>query len=248
MQRTIMYMATYSLRIKGFSPQTLPLSRLGDYVSALADLIGEDVQVSFERVTKGSAQLNVLIDDNDVDVAVNRIRLAPSAEEGSLYRRGYEKIQSLLSADKTSAEFKPKNGATILKFPGAPKNSLRVSIIKDSGEINGRIIKVGGRDETIPVSLRTPDGDIVNCTANVEMARKLKQYLLEPIDVILIGVGKWKRSEIGKWEAIDFRISEFSVINFDNIENEIDRVRMAGSGWDNTQDVAQELSRLRYGI
>ena len=240
-------MATFSLRIKGFTPDTLPLSRMGEYVSALAELIGDDVQVSFERVTKGSAQLNVKINDDDADQAIGRIRLASSAEENSSSRKGYDRVQALLAGDKTSADFRQQKGAVILKFPGEPKNVMRLATLKEAGEINGRIIKVGGRDDTIPVSLRTPDGTIVNCTASVEMARKLKQYLLEPIDVILLGEGKWKRTEKGSWETVDFRIIEVTEMNFDTLDSELEQVRSAGSGWDAIEDVTGELERLRYG-
>jgi len=240
-------MATFSLRIKGFTPENLPLSRMAEYVSALAELIGDDVQASFERVTKGSAQLKINIRDDDAEIAVNKIRLASSADEGSSARRGYEKIQSLLASDKTSAEFRPHKGAVILNFPGAPKNVLRLATLKETGEINGRIIKVGGRDETIPISIRIPDGSVVSCTANVEMARKLKRYLLEPIDVILFGEGKWQRTESGAWEIIDFRILDVSEIDFANFDAELEKVRSAGSGWDDVDDVDAELERLRYG-
>lgn len=241
-------MATFSLRIKGFTPDNLPLGRMGEYVSALAELIGDDVEASFERVTKGSAQLKIKISDDDVEMAINKIRSAPNADEGSSTRRGYEKIQSLLASDKTSAEFRPVNGAIILKFPGAPKNVLRLAMLREAGEINGRIIKVGGRDETIPVSIRTPDGGIVNCTANVEMARKLKRYLLEPIDIILSGEGKWQRTESGAWEVIEFKILDVSEIDFNDFDSELEKVRAEGSGWDNVNDVDGELARLRYGL
>ncbi len=239
-------MATYSLRIKGFTPETLPLSRLGEYVSALADLVGDDVSVHFHSVTKGSAQLKVRVDDPDVPLVISRIRQAPIADEGSLARRGYERIQSLLSSDKTSAEFRPEKGAVILKFPGAPKTQIRLPVVKEYGELNGRIIKVGGRDDTIPVALRTPDGDVVNCTATVEMARRLKPYLLEPIDVILCGMGRWRKMDIGTWEAIEFKINDFSVMEFDSFERTLADVRASGSGWDNVQDVVAELKRIRY--
>jgi hypothetical protein len=240
-------MTTFSLRIKGFTPETLPLSRMGEYVSALAELIGDDVQVCFERVTKGSAQLNVKISDDDADKAISRIRLAPCAEESSVPRKGYDKIQALLSDDKTSAEFRQQKGAVILKFPGAPKNILRLAIVKEAGEINGRIIKVGGRDDTIPIALRTPEGVIVNCTASVEMARQLKKYLLEPIDVILLGEGKWRRTDKGSWETVDFKIIDVSEMDLNNFDNDLERVRSSGSGWDTTEDVTGELERLRYG-
>ena len=240
-------MATFSLRIKGFTPQSLPLGRLGEYVCALAELIGDDVKTSFERVTKGSAQLKVIIDDSDDITAVTRIRLAPSAEEGSPVRRGYEKIQSLLAADKTSAEFKPSKGAAILKFPGAPKGEIRLAVVKEFGELNGRIIKVGGRDETIPIALRTADGEVISCTSNIDMARRLKPYLLEPIDVILEGIGRWKRSDSGAWTAIEFKITDFSVMDFNGFDAALEAARSEGSGWDSVQDVNEELSRIRYG-
>jgi len=240
-------MATYSLRIKGFTPQTFPLGRLGEYVCALAELIGDDIQASFERVTKGSAQLKIAIDPLDEAIVVARIRLAPSADESSTVRRGYEKIQSLLSADKTSAEFKPEKGAAILKFPGSPKGELKLSIVKEYGELSGRIIKVGGRDDTIPVAVRTPDGEVVNCSSTLEMARRLKSYLLEPVDVILVGVGRWKRLDSGAWATLEFKISDFSVMDFGGLDAALDAARASGSGWDAVQDVNEELSRIRYG-
>jgi hypothetical protein len=240
-------MTTFSLRIKGFTPDSLPLGRMGEYVSALAELIGDDVQASFERVTKGSAQLKVKIKDDDVDLVIKKMQLAPVSDEGSQVRRGYEKIQYLLSVDKTSAEFRPAKGAVILKFPGAPKNIIRLATMKEMGEINGRIIKVGGRDDTIPVAIRTPEGVIINCNSSVEMARNLKKYLLEPIDIILSGEGKWQRSEGGSWEIIDFKITGVSEIDFIGFSSELEKVRDLGSGWDDVQDVDLELDRLRYG-
>lgn len=241
-------MVTYSLRIRGFTPETLPLGRLGEYVSALAELLGDDVAATFHAVTKGSARLNVRIVDDDVPLVIARVRQAPNADEGSAARRGYDRIQSLLRNDKTSAEFRPQKGAVILKFPGAPVAQVRLPIVKEYGEINGQIIKVGGRDETIPVSIRTPDGEIVNCTATVEMARSLKPYLLEPIDVILCGMGRWKKMESGTWEAIEFKITDFSMMDSGDFATSLANVRAAGSGWDGVNDVAAELDRIRYGV
>lgn len=240
-------MTTYSLRIKGFTPDTLPLSRLGEYVSALAELMGDDVSVHFHSVTKGSAQLKVKIEDNDVPLVVARVRQAPNADEGSPARRGYERIQSLLSSDKTSAEFRPQKGAVILKFPGAPKTQIRLPVVKEYGELNGRIIKMGGRDETVPVAIRTPDDEVINCTATVEMALRLKPFLLVPIDVILCGMGRWKKADTGTWEPIEFKINDFSVMDFSGFTPGLENVRASGSGWDGVQDVAAELNRIRYG-
>ena len=240
-------MATYSLRLKGFTPQSLPLGRLGEYVCALADLIGDDVSASFERVTKGSAQLKVLIDESSESIVIARIRRAPLAEEGSSVRRGYEKIQSLLAADKTSAEFRPEKGAVILKFPGAPKGAIRLSTVKEFGELSGRIIKVGGRDDTIPVTLMTATGEAINCSSTLEMARRLKPCLLEPVDVILEGIGRWKRTDSGAWSIIEFKIHDFSIMDFSDFDASLETARALGSGWDSTQDVNQALSRIRYG-
>jgi len=241
-------MVTYVLRIKGFTPDTLPLSRLGEYLSALSELVGPEAPAHFDRVTKGSAKLKVKILEDAAPSIEVRVRFASVAEPNSEPRRAYERIQSLLRDDQTSAEFRPEKGAVILAFPGA-KNAppKRTASVRECGELNGRIIRLGGKDDTIPVGLLQSDGTVINCTATVELARQLKQYLLEPVDVVLSGVGRWTRTAEGPWEVSDFKISACDTLQYDGFDEALEKVRMHGSGWDAERDIDAVLHHVRYG-
>lgn len=241
-------MVTYLLRIKGFSPESLPLGRLGEYLSALAKLVGADAPVHFDKVTKGSAKLKMKIPEGSAHEVETRVRLAPVSEPGSEGRRAYEQIQELLRADQTSAEFRPEKGGVILQFPGGEKVSSRhLASVREYGELNGRIIRLGGKDDTIPVGLQQAGGVVINCSATVEQARLLKPYLLEPIDVLLTGVGRWMRTAEGQWEVCDFKISACSPLKYDGFDEALAKVRAGGSGWDAEEDIDAALHRIRYG-
>ena len=242
-------MATYILRIRGFSPETLPLGRLGEYLSAFAELLGPEAPVYFDKVTNGSAKLKMRVDDSASEQVETRVRMSPTYDQGRGERRGYDRIQHLLREDKTSAEFRPEKGAVILQFPGGKLTPVaRTASVREYGELLGRIIRVGGKDSTIPVGLQVPDGAIVSCTASIEQARLLKSYLLEPTDVLLTGVGRWSRNESGQWDVSEFKISGCTPVRFEGFDAALAEVRKTGSGWDSEVDFDAALNKIRYGV
>ena len=241
-------MITYALRLKGLTPETLPLERLSKYLAALADLVGRDTPVHFDKVSKGSAMLKVRVPEQHAHAVETRVRAAASAEPGSDLRRAYEQIDQLARGDGTSAEFRPPKGAVILQFPGAKTLQARALVVKEYGEINGRIIRLGGRDDTVPVGLLTPDDEVVSCTATLEQAKQLKAFLLEPVDIVLRGTGRWLRSPEGKWKIEEFKINDFLRMQDDSFDDELKKIKTVGSGWDDVEDAEQTLARLRYGV
>lgn len=240
-------MTTYALRLKGFTPSTLPLERMSKYLAALADLVGKDLPVHFDKVTKGSAMLKIRIPDELAGDLEARVRHAAIAEHGSDLRRAFDSIDQLARHDKTSAEFKPEKGAVIIQFPGIKKETPRIVSLREYGEINGRIIRLGGKDGTVPVGLQTSSGDIVSCTASLEQAKRLKAFLLEPVEIILRGTGKWTRNADGKWKIDEFKISEFVELSDANFEEELNKAKESHSDWDDVNDFDSELANLRYG-
>lgn len=241
-------MVTYVLRIKGFTPESLPIGRLGEYLSVLAKLVGTDAPVHFDKVTKGSAKLKMKVPEEAAHAVETRIRLAPVSDIGSEGRRAYDQMQSMLKTDQTSAEFRPEKGDVILLFPGVERpKPQRLASVREYGELHGRIIRLGGRDDTVPVGLQQADGEVINCTASVDQARSLKPYLLEPVDVLVTGVGRWMRTAEGRWEVSDFKISACTPLKYDDFDEALARVREGGSGWDVEEDIDAALHRIRYG-
>jgi hypothetical protein len=240
-------MAKYVFRLKKFTPDTLPLDRLGAYLSALAVLVGKDSGVTFDKVTKGSAVLNLRVPDEAVAKVETRVKNVVDDPEGDA-GKSVERLNALLREDGDSASFSAAKGAPLLKFAGVCANAdyFAFPVVKEPGEFSGRIIRIGGKDNTIPISLLASDGKTVFCTADPDMARRLKVYLLEDIDVTLYGQGKWERIG-GKWELLEFKISDAQVLDFSGADETLARAIGSGSGWDTFTHPIEAFLALRHG-
>jgi hypothetical protein len=97
------------------------------------------VHANFDRITKGSAMLKFRVSENSTPLLEARVKTAPTLDAGNAARRGFDRIEQLLRADGTSAEFLPAGkGAAILKFPGATGPRSRSASIREFGELHCR--------------------------------------------------------------------------------------------------------------
>lgn len=134
----------------------------------------------------------------------------------------------------------------IIEFP---KPVLQYGPVVEEGTLEGIVIRIGGKDQTIHIHLK--DGDrVYPCyTTNLEKAKELRPYLLEyekPIRVS--GKGKWNRNPGGAWELAEFKISDYEALNNDELQKVLERMRqIPGSGWEKIDDPLAELDRIRKG-
>ena len=77
--------------------------------------------------------------------------------------------------------------------------------------IDGEVIQIGGRDETINVHIKTGD-QVVTCFTNKEMARRLATHLFAGT-VRVHGHGTWARLGSGAWELKKFTILDFAPLD-----------------------------------
>ena len=54
--------AEYQFKIDAYTPETIPMARLSEYMGQLALLLGEPAAVHFRKLTRGSTVLNAKID------------------------------------------------------------------------------------------------------------------------------------------------------------------------------------------
>jgi hypothetical protein len=86
-----------------------------------------------------------------------------------------------------------------------------VGPIEQPGTLDGEVIQIGGRDETINVHLKMGD-EIIHCVTNKPVARRLAQHLFGP-PVRLAGMGFWSRAESGSWSVRRFTITDFETLD-----------------------------------
>ncbi|MBM3748341.1 MAG: hypothetical protein FJW34_21365 [Acidobacteria bacterium] len=202
---------TYELYIDAFTPASIPMARLAEYMRDFAALLGNEAHVHFEKLRAGSTVVISRVDT----VAQNKVRrrleevrygTAPKAAMDA-----FGDIDDKLSADNALGRILHR-GARIIEFPGAsrPVEPCAGPILQP-GTLDGEVIQVGGRDETINVHIRSGD-EIQRCITTKAVARRLAHHIFGP-PVRVRGTGTWSRAESGAWKLHRFDIESFETLD-----------------------------------
>lgn len=231
--------------IDGYTPDTLPIGRLAEYIRNFANLVGPNSEVRFQRVGRGSAALINRAPQQFVPEVRARITAARVGTGPKEAVSGFVGIKNMLVQDKTSGRIKEER-RKIIEFP-KPVFPQYGPVI-EAGTLEGIVIRIGGKDQTIHIHLK--DGEqVYTCYTTVAKAKELRPYLLEyekPVRVS--GKGKWNRTPSGAWELLDFRISDYEPLSNEQLEQVLERMRkIPGSGWDKIEDPLAELDRISNG-
>lgn len=244
-------MANYrkiKFKINGFTPDTLPMARLAEYLADYALLLGNDPAVHFRSIEDGSAELVSDVDEPELPAIRKRAQDAAKGFGPTEAVRGYLNLNTKLRQDKTSGELQGDRGAKLLYFPGSTaEEAPSFGAFNQPGTLDGMLIKVGGRGDTIPVHIEDQDRCYI-CNATRDMAKRLAPHLFgDPIR--LQGTGRWVREANAAWTLIGFNIGDFEVLNNDPLPTVIDRLRdIPGNDWDKIKDPLGELERIRTGV
>jgi len=201
---------TYELYIDAFTRTSIPMSRLAEYMADFAVLLGHEEHVHFDKIKPGSLALAARADP----VAQNKVqRRLDEARYGTGPKTAMDALRSIddkLAADNAIGSVR-HGKAKIIEFPGRtrPVESSLGPIIQP-GTLDGEVIQVGGRDETINIHIKAGD-DIRRCITTKAIARRLAQHIFgTPVRVR--GRGTWSRTESGEWELHRFDIESFETL------------------------------------
>jgi hypothetical protein len=122
-------------------------------------------------------------------------------------------LDELLRKDNATGILSNAAGDVVLTLPGRNRSEpLLYGPFRQDGTIDGQLIRVGGKDETVPVHLR--DGALIHtglvCTP--EIARRIAPHLYGPT-LRVHGTGTWFRNGAGEWELRSFRINDFEILD-----------------------------------
>lgn len=230
-----------------FTPETLPMERLAEYVSALAKLLGEQGNVHFQGIESGSAVLVANIDRPAQLRVRERILAVRDGGGPSDARKAFADLDEMLRKDNATGTLSDGAGGVVIPFPGRNRpEPLVYGPFREDGTIDGQLIRVGGRDETVPVHLR--DGTVIHtglvCTP--EIARRIAPHLYGPT-LRLHGTGTWVRTGAGVWELRNFRISDFEVLDDAPLLEIVGNLRkVKGSDWSTVPDPVRALLAERH--
>ena len=185
------------LKIEAYSPETMPMSRLAEYMLALAMLLGEKASVHFVRLDHGSTQLIHRIDPEAVPKVEERIGLVKTGNGPKEAQNAAAEIDRRLAADNASGALVEDSGTEIIPFPGINRFiEPEFGPFNEPGSIDGIVIRVGGQRNTVPIHLETETGFESHCETTRDIAKELAKQIYGP-QIRCIGVGRWYRDRTG---------------------------------------------------
>lgn len=236
----------FHFKIEKFTPATLPMARLAEYMADLALLLGHQDKVHFVKVAEGSADLVHVVEPDEQEQVIQRIHLVKIGDGPQDAQKAYRSLNQKLRDDGTSAKMTRGRGK-LLYFEGvkAPKPAS-YGPINQPGILQGKVIKLGGKDETKPVHIMDMDGRYYICNANPDVAKRISKSYEEYVRVQ--GTGKWVRNDDGQWSLEYFNITDFEPLENESLAKVIGALReIPDNGWRNIPDPLAELASIRHG-
>lgn len=236
----------YVFRIDAFTPDTMPMGRLAEYLGALARLLGHPEHIHFVRLEEGSAKLVHKVDAVDapkVETRLNGIRIGDAPKDAV---QAQKTIEELLVNDNAVATFtEVSSGKVVVPFVGRnrPKPMVFPPFREDTS-IEGQIVNIGGRDTSAHAVLQ--DGDVYH--SNIQMKRDLARQLaplLYGSPVRLYGNGRFERQPDGVWKMLDFRVERFELLDNRTVAEALEAVRNVPGNGLMDAEAYRDIARLR---
>jgi hypothetical protein len=101
-----------------FTPETLPMERLGEYVAALAKLLGEQANVHFRGIEAGSAVVVATIDPPAQPKVRERVIAVRDGVGPSDARKAFADLDDMLRKDNATGSLSDDAGGVVIPFPG----------------------------------------------------------------------------------------------------------------------------------
>jgi hypothetical protein len=238
----------YRFKIDSYTPDTIPMERLGEYIREVAKLFGETDNVHFIRVEKGSLQILHKVEFEAVPKVEERITKARQEDGPAEPIQAIKTINRMLREDNGVGLLARKSGPTIIKFRGREEKTIPLGVISQEGSLDGVVNVVGGDSDPCPIHLKSSDdGQTYLCDASRALAKELAKYMFD-VELRAHGVGRWRRDDDGKWILDRFRIRSFDLLKNLPLSAVVADLRsIPGSEWPKLKEPWDELSRIRRG-
>ncbi|MBT9291453.1 hypothetical protein [Prosthecodimorpha staleyi] len=214
--------AEYEFVIHGSSPETLPMTRLADYLADLASLFGSKDAVHFDRVSEGSACLKARVEQQAKPSVSPRIRGAAVGEGSPAVLNAFRKLNDKLAEDGTTGEMRLPGGQ-VIPFPGSPLPEPTIGPIRQRTTLQGRLVRIEGAGEVIWLGIEddTNVGGRISMSAACaqEVGRNFHRY------VRFVGEGTWRRDSAGRWSLDRLDAESFEPLDDDPLAGVLGRIR-----------------------
>ncbi len=134
-----------SLSIDAFTPGTLSMSRLADYLTPFSAMLGSDANVHFDGVGEGSAILRAHIDVPAAPKVHERVHAVASRTAPKAAMKAFSEIDELLAKDNAVGHVAVA-GQNVILFPGRLRAAREtIGPVRRSTSVEGQIYSIGER-------------------------------------------------------------------------------------------------------
>ena len=234
-------------KIDVFTPQTLPMERLAEYMLRFAKLLGEPERVHFVKVEPGSAVLLAHVEIVALPKVERRIADAVKGHGDPVAIKAMQELDDMLANDNAVGQLLDDTGAEIIAFQGKNRTKpLEYGPFREDGVLEGIVIKMGGTGDTVPIWLRdTVNPEPQKCRARRPLARRLAKHYDGGL-LRVSGTGNWMRLSTGAWDMRSFEIKDFELLDNTTLLETIKRLQgVEGANWG--EDPVGDLRQLRSG-
>jgi hypothetical protein len=236
----------YRFEIDAFSPTTIPMSRLAEYISDLAKMFGNNNSVHLLKIEQGSTVPVIMVEWEAEPKVRARFKAIKSHEAPDEAQQAAKDIDHRLLQDNAKAVLVDPAGAKVYLFPGREAaTKLEFGPVNQAGAFQGVPIKVGGENDPVPVHLEDGREKYI-VLARRSLAKDIAQHLFTSV-VRVEGTGRWIRHTDGEWEMLSFHVGSFRVIENANLRKDISELRKLPGEWKKLEDPLAELDQIRRG-
>lgn len=240
----------YTFEIKeSYTPETLPMERMGEYVVELAKMLGNRDNVHFKELAPGSVQVKYRVEHEAAPKVEQRLEQIKRNEAPEEAIQAVNTINVMLRDDNAIgylfrvAANEPLPKAQVLKFPGREiPRPVKIGPMSKWASFDGELLRIGGK--TPHATIETAEGKSRIGELTKAMAQELAAHLYRVLRVA--GEARWERLEDGTWDLKTFHIKTFTVLPEESLLESIDRLRaIEGSEWKTMDDPIGFVHKIR---
>lgn len=235
--------AEYRFSIDAYTPETIPMARLAEYMRQLAQVLGEPASVHFVGLESGSTVLVQAVAREAVPKVRVRTEAVGRGEGPRDAVRAFEEINRLLREDNGVGRLTEERTGVILAFPGREEADEAAQYVRQDGSVDGLLVRVGGVQPRVPVILLADGEEVAGCHAARDVAKTLAKQLFERVR--LYGIGRWRRDADGTWSLVDFSVKTFEVLRDGSLASVVTALREIAA--DVAPEAYGELDAIRHG-
>jgi hypothetical protein len=222
------------------------MARLAEYIADLAVVFGNRERVHFSRIEPGSTVPVIRVEWEAEPKVRDRLRAVKLKEAPEEVLQAARRIDRRLAEDNAAGDLQDPAGDKVLHFPGRELlKKLVYGPIVQQGTFQGVPIRVGGEGDPVPVHLEDGKEKHIVLAKRI-VAKEIAQYLFSAV-IRVEGNGRWIRHADGEWELLEFRVSNYKLMEDGDIRKNISELQQIPAEWKKLEDPLAVLNEIRQG-